>query len=265
MSSASHKRKSNRSPDAAVAASAAAPASSDAAAAAAPAEAEAERASKRQRTQQQEQQWEQEEQNQAAEEAEQESDVAAAAERQPMTDQQRYMMQAYNVVQGPQRLAGQRTGKPSPAAATVTAEPPPLTAEQLSFHNAGLERWLGVRQGWTLRDASGKALKQRNNNNNATTATAAAATSPSAVSDSKTQQLDSGRASSGCSSDGHSSGDEFVAGDSSDDDSSGSDINKHVPRILVARRDYTPFNPRVKLSQMVAILNVCWEEEEDDF
>jgi hypothetical protein len=256
MSSASHKRKSNRSPD--VAAAAVAPSSSAAAA-----EAEAEHISKRQRTQQEEeQQREQEEEDRAAEEAEQES--AAIEQLPPMTDQQRYMLQAYNVVQGPQRLAGQRTGKPSPAAATVAAEPPPLTAEQLSFHNAGLERWLGVRQGWTLRDASGKALKR--NNNAATTATAAAATSPSAVSDSKTQQLDSGRASSGCSSDGHSSGDEFVAGDSSDDDdSSGSDINKHVPRILVARRDYTPFNPRVKLSQMVAILNVCWEEEEDDF
>jgi len=55
--------------------------------------------------------------------------------------------------------------------------------------------------------------------------------------------------------------DAFVA--TLSDSDSDSDINLDVPRIVHARESGEEFNPRVKLSHMVDILNVIWEDEEE--
>jgi hypothetical protein len=189
------------------------------------------------------------------EESDQEFDADSADHAAPMSEQTRYMQQAYQV-----------TSKVAPRPAGAVGVPSyvdkPLTAVQKAFVNHGLARWTAGRTAWVARDDAAKSSKAVSSSS-ATAAAAAPSTGktplPHALSSHATPKVAS---PSNPNSDAGSGTDdeEYVAADSSDEDS---DINLDVPRIIQARESYSKFEPRVKLSHMVDILNVCWEEESE--
>lgn len=190
-------------------------------------------------------------------------DIAADDAAPTLTDQQRYMQMAYQVGSSSTAAAAAAAKKRSNAAGAVGVPfyaDAPLTPVQLAFVNHGLANWLTVRQTWIARDSLD--TKKSSKKSNSPTDAAAAASSSG-----KTQlphPLSEHALPKRAAVDSDSDSDAFVADDGSSSDDDGFDINLNVPRIIAAREAYAVFEPRVKLSHMVDILNACWEEEESD-
>lgn len=202
------------------------------------------------------------------------------------SDQQEFMRSAYSV-----RSPGSSAAASSSAASSAPLE---LSEAQRSFVNHGLERWKAVRRAWVRGEpvdvlspssASAGDANQVISSAAASAASAAASSSPAAAAaaaavpggrtplphpmSSLASHKPLARARGGdawsdaedpVTDDGNGDEDEFVAADLSSDEE---DINQRVPAILAARDAGIPFQPRVKLSHMVDILIVMWEEEEE--
>lgn len=188
-------------------------------------------------------------------------------------------------------LSQRAVAPPPPAAAGVVGVPwydpnAELTPAQKAFVNGGLARWRQTRRAWvtgaTAQAPDGMesvAAKGKKAAAAAAAASAAAAaqSSPSSSGGGGKTTLPHAMTSHAQpspakpptrSSDDDDAGDQYFAAtdDTGDEEGSeaASDINADVPRIIAARENYSVMEPRVKLSHMVDILNVCWEEEEDD-
>ena len=189
-----------------------------------------------------------------------------------MSEHQRFMHQAYQVSSSsvPSRLSGKAASAAVASASPTLQEEKQLTPEQLAFVNSGLARWQETRTMW-IAGRDDKAKQKRAAAMEAAAAAAAgSSSSAAAAAPSKTAlpHPPSARPRSKyqATSDSDSPGDPYTMDSSSnsDSDSDAEDINKNIPAILAAREAYSEFQPRVKLSHMVEILQAVWEEEEDD-